>query len=401
MRSAELASPVPSVPSVLFVLSLKTALYTCAYVPPEWLAAHGFRPCRALLPGLPAKPCAETLMGACAYAQAFVEQARAWADGPIVFTTVCDQMRRAADQLCLAGDRPVFLLNVPATWQTAAARGLYRAELERLGAWLVGQGGQAPSAASLTAVMGLYDQARQALLATRAGLSGRQFAEAVARLYQAGPGDSWFAAPLTPALSPREREKSLPCADVGQPFQAAGPGGFPAASSVKSGETGKSPQPADKNVCPTSRQPIPLALVGGPLMPRHFELFDWVEAFGGRVVLDGTLTGERGLPPPFNRERLAQDPLAALVEAYSDGIPDVFRRPNSALFAWLRQRLAERGARGIILWHYAWCDLWQAEVSRLKEELGLPLLHLDAGDTAELNPQMIKRVQAFLEVLAA
>ena len=134
-------------------------------------------------------------------------------------------------------------------------------------------------------------------------------------------------------------------------------------------------------------------------MPRHFELFDWVEAFGGRVVLDGTLSGERGLPPPFDRERLAQDPLSALVEAYFEGIPDVFRRPNSALFAWLRQRLAERGARGVILWHYAWCDLWLAEVSRLKEELGLPLLHLDAGDTAELNPQMVKRVEAFLEVL--
>jgi hypothetical protein len=380
---------------------LKTVLYTCPYVPAEWIAAHGFRPCRALLPQPPAKPCAETLMGACAFAQAFVEQARAWADGPIIFTTVCDQMRRAADQLCLAGDRPVFLLNVPATWQTAPARGLYRAELERLGAYLVRQGGQAPSAAGLAAAMLRYDQARQALLAARAGLSGREFAEAVARLYQDGPRDSACAAPLTPALSPREREKRLPCADVGQPFQAAGSGGFPAASSQKSRETGKSPELADRNVCPTSRRPVPLALVGGPLMPRHFELFDWVEAFGGRVVLDGTLTGERGLPPPFDRERLARDPLAALVEAYFEGIPDVFRRPNSALFAWLRQRLAERGARGIILWHYAWCDLWQAEVSRLKEELGLPLLHLDAGDAAELNPQMLKRVEAFLEVLTA
>jgi hypothetical protein len=126
-------------------------------------------------------------MGACAYAQAFVEQARAWDQGPIVFSTVCDQMRRAADQLCLSSDRPVFLLNVPATWQTAAARGLYRAEVERLGAYLVRQGGQAPSAAGLASVMGRYDQARQGLLAARAGLSGREFAEAVARLYQEGP----------------------------------------------------------------------------------------------------------------------------------------------------------------------------------------------------------------------
>jgi REP element-mobilizing transposase RayT len=49
----------------------------------------------------------------------------------------------------------------------------------------------------------------------------------------------------------------LPRAGVGQPFQAAGSGGSPAASSPKSRETPKSPQPADKNVCTTpARSPL-------------------------------------------------------------------------------------------------------------------------------------------------
>ena len=39
---------------------------------------------------------------------------------------------------------------------------------------------------------------------------------------------------------------------AGQPFQAVGSGGFPDAGSREGRETGKSPQPADKNVCPTS-----------------------------------------------------------------------------------------------------------------------------------------------------
>jgi Rad3-related DNA helicase len=52
--------------------------------------------------------------------------------------------------------------------------------------------------------------------------------------------------------APRAPVSDGPGGGVGQPFQAAGFGGFPAASSQKSRETGKSPQPADKNVCPTS-----------------------------------------------------------------------------------------------------------------------------------------------------
>lgn len=308
-------------------------------------------------------------MGACAYARSFAERARAWDGGPIVFSTACDQMRRAADDLCQSCERPVFLLNVPATWQTDAARRLYRTEVERLGAWLARQGGQAHSAAGLTAAMQRYDQARQELPAARAGLSGRQFAEAIARLCQDGP-------------------EHLGCSV---------PPPLPLGEGCGEGADARAPALGERS----RRQPVSLALVGGPLMARHFDLFDLIEAFGGRVVLDGTLTGERGLPPPFDQERLARDPFTELVNAYFDGIPDIFRRPNAPCFAWLRQRLAERGARGVILWHYAWCDLWQAEVGRLKEELSLPLLRLDAGDTAELNPQMAKRVQAFLEMLTA
>jgi len=43
-----------------------------------------------------------------------------------------------------------------------------------------------------------------------------------------------------------------------------------------------------------------VALVGGPLFEEDRELFSVLAATGGRVVLDGTETGERMLPAPFD-----------------------------------------------------------------------------------------------------
>ena len=62
----------------------------------------------------------------------------------LVLTTVCDQMRYVAAMLEQRGSCPVFLLNVPSTWQTPAARQLYLDELRRLGRFLVQLGGKAP-----------------------------------------------------------------------------------------------------------------------------------------------------------------------------------------------------------------------------------------------------------------
>jgi hypothetical protein len=65
-------------------------------------------------------------------------------------------------------------------------------------------------------------------------------------------------------------------AGVGQPFQAAGRGGFPAAGRQESGETGKSPQPADKNVCPT----------GGISDALHSLASSMIVSFGGFQYAD-------------------------------------------------------------------------------------------------------------------
>jgi benzoyl-CoA reductase/2-hydroxyglutaryl-CoA dehydratase subunit BcrC/BadD/HgdB len=145
---------------------------------------------------------------------------------------------------------------------------------------------------------------------------------------------------------------------------------------------------------------VSLALVGGPFLASHWKLLDEIEAAGGRVVLNATKTGERSLSPAFE---FAADmnPFDALVHGYCDNIVDVFQRPNTRLYSWLKPRLASRQVRGIVLWHFTGCDLWRAEAESLREAFGLPVLLLEAGSEPGNAPRELTRLQAFIETQKA
>ena len=264
----------------------------------------------------------------------------------IVVTTLCDQMRRASELLGGASRRSVFLFNLPTTWQGAGVRGLYIEELQRLGRFLERHGGTAPTAGRLAEVMRAYEHERGQLLAAREQLSARAWVEAVARFGITGLY-----------------------------------------------ETAPDPRPAPPDG-------IPVALVGGPI-PRHaWWLFDSIEQFGGRVVLDATDHGQRGLPARFDPGGLQDDPLDALVEAYFGGIAHAFRRPNTALYDWLAQHLAGGTIKGIIYRRSIGCDIWHAEQYRIRQETNLPGLDLVLADETDSEGQATGRLQAFLEMLS-
>jgi benzoyl-CoA reductase/2-hydroxyglutaryl-CoA dehydratase subunit BcrC/BadD/HgdB len=144
---------------------------------------------------------------------------------------------------------------------------------------------------------------------------------------------------------------------------------------------------------------VSLALVGGPLMQRDLVLFDVVGECGGRIVLDATETGRRGVCGPFDRRRLVEDPLMELAQTYFQ-IPDAARRPNSELYRWLKDQLTQVDARGILFHHYVWCDKWRAEFTRLKEWVGLPVLRLDSEGDGRIDVVRTRnRVRAFMEML--
>jgi benzoyl-CoA reductase/2-hydroxyglutaryl-CoA dehydratase subunit BcrC/BadD/HgdB len=324
---------------------VKTAVYSSPFIPAEWVAAHRFRPARIRPDPVEARGAAGPLTGLCPYARAFIGEALS-ADrcDAVLMTSSCDQMRRAAEWLTMTGDLPVFLMNVPATWQTPASARIYRDELERLGRFLIRAGGKKPTLAQLSGFLEAYD-ARRAAFRDSCGT-------------------------MSPRLASRAAERF----DLGE-------------------------EPEIAEAVAAEPRGVPVALVGGPLMRGDDRVFRAVEEAGGRVVLDGTESGLRTWPAPFDRRRWREDPLLELVDAYFGTIPEIFRRPDTLLFNWLRREPARSGARGIIIWRYVWCDMWAAATARIREDTGLPVLELDVpGDVSEFA-QACNRIQAFMEVL--
>lgn len=324
---------------------MKTIVHVSPFVPQEWIAAHGFRPSRVPLDQARGIDRVQPTAGMCPYARAFVASGLSSAEGDaMVATTECDQMRRAAEVLATESKVPVFVLNVPTTWQTTTAHRLYASELERSSAFMIRLGGNVPTKQQLMDAMLRYDAMRAEIRAARGSLSGGTYSELISRFHRDGAAE----------LSANRAARSA--------------GG------------------------------VPLAILGGPLLVEHFRVFDLIEEAGGDVVLDGTETGERTLPRAFDRRRLHEDPFLELADAYFGTIPDAFRRPNSQLYQWLETEVVRRGIRGVILHRYLWCDTWHAEVQRIKEWLPVPVLDLDSGDE-DGESRAASRIQSFVAML--
>jgi len=304
---------------------MEQVIYTCPFVPAEWIAAHGLRPARIIPHSARMHAAIPPIEGLCPFAQAFANHVITDTESQgAIFTTACDQMRRVNDFVVGRAPAKTFLLNLPKTWRNAECIQLYIDELHRLGRWLCTIGGRAPSADTLTATMVDFDEHRQALRA--AGCNTRP---------------------------------SCSCHD-----------GF-----------------------------VKLALIGGPLLADEMQIFDLIARHGGRIMLDATETGELARPARLDPAGLRGDPLRELARCYFESIPAVWKRPNTALFDWLACRAAERQVQGIICHRLVWCDLWHAEVHRLRDALQLPLLDLDVSGDGPAAERTAGRIQAFLETL--
>ncbi len=316
-----------------------SVIFASSFVPPEWIETHGLRPSRVT----PRAAGAVEAEGLCPFAGAFAAAADAPGVAAAVFTSTCDQMRRAAE---IGADTrvPRFVMHVPATWQTPGAHRLYREELKRLGRFLVGLGGRSPAPGELAGCMERREALRDELLGRRPRMTSRGHADLAARFHATGE------------LPP------------------------PAGSAPASGGA-------------------PLLLLGGPLRAEDLDLLDAIDHAGARVAVDGTESGEREWPRHFDRRRMREDPAGELADAYFGHIPAVFRRPSSGLFDWLAGALRDTPVRGIVVVTHPWCDLWRAELPRIRDASPVPVLALDLAGAGRARAAWTTRIGAFLEAL--
>lgn len=345
-------------------------VYSSPFVPAEWIAAHGLAPHRLLSDAVDT----DVAQGVCPFASDFATCSAHVADvRGIIVASTCDQMRRSAERIAAGGVVPVFLLNVPATWQRESSRQLYRSEMLRLGRFLVACGGTAPRQEQLAATMREFDARRRALLAARLELTAREYAEAICHVNRDIDAASRTAEEVPTSMQ----------------HLGAAPGLTPTSSASAA------PELLSRKASAVVR----VALVGGPLRQADFWIYDLVEQLGASVVLDATEAAERGMPAPFDEDRLQVDPLGELTRAYFDTIPDAFRRPDALLHEYLRRQLTSRSAQGVILVRYAWCDHWHALRGRLRETLSLPVTEVDLGGSDEQLQRTRTRIEALVSIL--
>lgn len=153
-----------------------------------------------------------------------------------------------------------------------------------------------------------------------------------------------------------------------------------------------------------------VGLLGCCLTETDYAVVQMLGQLGLQLVANATesLLGdaESGLTASPDRSATAREdarPPVRLVEGERPREPpplrpDIAQRPNAPFFAWLRQFGLTHRLEGWVLLRQPWCDLYHAEVPRLKRETELPWLDLETGAQPALEA-LRTRAEAFAERL--
>jgi benzoyl-CoA reductase/2-hydroxyglutaryl-CoA dehydratase subunit BcrC/BadD/HgdB len=141
---------------------------------------------------------------------------------------------------------------------------------------------------------------------------------------------------------------------------------------------------------------IPLALTGAHGMTNGESWRSLLEQAGGEIALDCTQAAD----PLFDHRVAKDEPFAQLVHGCFDAIQDIFQRPNSGVYQRLNAEIRQVSVKGLIIRRYLWCDLWHAEVYRLKQWSPVPVLDLEiSGRPDEDHHRLRTRIESFLEMV--
>jgi len=92
------------------------------------------------------------------------------------------------------------------------------------------------------------------------------------------------------------------------------------------------------------------------------------------------------------------EPMDALARFYF-ARTGMMRRPNDRAYERARGLVKENRVKAVVWKTLLYCDPWNFEAVRLREEVGVPVLHIDGNYSSENREQLRTRVEAFLENL--
>ncbi len=284
----------------------------------------------------------------------------------IISPTTCDAKLKLGE--LLAQDRPVWMLEVPATTETPQSRRLWFDSLQHLRRKLEGLTGQKVTAARLKEAVEAADSKREVIrglyrlsLEPDPPLWGREILLVASLSFMDDP-ERW----LTQAHALLEAARSK----------------------------------VDRSATPCRRPR--LLLTGLPTAWPYFKLPRLMESVGGRMVVDevcfGTKTMWDAIGPvsggvTAQLSRIANGYLAHACACFS---------PNLGRLAKLRQFIREFNVEGVVYTTLPGCQVYGMETPRIKQALeddGMPMLIIESDYGQEDWGPLSIRMEAFLELV--
>ncbi|MFH0765460.1 MAG: 2-hydroxyacyl-CoA dehydratase family protein [Calditrichota bacterium] len=136
-------------------------------------------------------------------------------------------------------------------------------------------------------------------------------------------------------------------------------------------------------------------VLGSPWTEGDLPLFDLIESDNVKVVADWFCTGMRSLPVGGED----RDPLISLAQGLLRSNLCPAFQPNDHFYAGLKKLAQERRVDAVLFLTLKFCHIWGFETTRMRAELGLPLLHLDRDYSDSYEAQWRTRWEAFIERL--
>ncbi len=131
------------------------------------------------------------------------------------------------------------------------------------------------------------------------------------------------------------------------------------------------------------------------------QIYDIVEAAGGRTAADDLCTGYRFIDPADGSGRT---PMDRLIDRYQRRFPCPARSVVGDRHAPVRKLIERAGAKGVVFFFQKFCTPHLADYPALCEDLkgaGIPVLLVEIEESGINEGQLTTRLEGFFEMIGA